>query len=146
MLKKYGRFVSCTEFAVLNKTILQLLHVEQYKDDRIFGNSKVQIESLFTDDADGKRYDTTVTLKDDDKIKPMSMSATTKTPITMDIIIPYIKKNMKDEGLLFNEKVISYDIADEKDDDSFYYTKPMVCGSDFVCNTSKHNVIVDSGD
>ena len=49
MLKKYGRFVSCTEFAVLNKTILQLLHVEQYKDDRIFGNSKVQIESLFTD-------------------------------------------------------------------------------------------------
>ena len=146
MLKKYGRFVSCTEFAVLNKTILQLLHVEQYKDDRIFGNSKVQIESLFTDDADGKRYDTNVTLKDDDKIKPISISATTKTPITMDIIIPYIKKNMKDEGLLFNEKVISYDIADEKDDDSFYYTKPMVCGSDFVCNTSKYNIIVDSGD
>ena len=56
-------------------------------------------------------------------------------------IIPYIKKNMKDEGLLFNEKVISYDIADEKDDDSFYYTKPMVCGSDFVCNTSKHAFI-----
>ena len=62
----------------------------------------------------------------------------------MDIIIPYIKKSMKDEGLLFNEKVISYDIADEKDDDSFYYTKPMVCGSDFVCNTSKYNIIVDS--
>ena len=86
MLKKYGRFVSCTEFAVLNKTILQLLHVEQYKDDRIFGNSKVQIESLFTDDADGKRYDTNVTLKDDDKIKPMSMSATTKIQLLSGIL------------------------------------------------------------
>ena len=143
MLRNYGRFVSCTEYAALNRDLLQVIHVEQYKNDDLLGNSKVQVDSFFTSDSDGKRYQTSVRGIDKDTSDIINFNISSYAPVGMDNVVKMIKKS-KNKGIVLDSKIITYDPA--SNDEDLSYHKSLKCGIDFDINTDKSNVIVDDGD